>query len=548
MIATMDKYFFPEDDNFLGPASGLISLMDSTEPAERGSVEKPTNDGFLVTEPEAYELTVIGESYPVSEYPQYPTPTELNHEHSYPDSGIDIRPDNSTKPENVIQLVENETMCEEKLQVEKARDVATQPLRSQGMDSFLPPAFTFTSGSTHPIPLTSLSDPFESDCLPIHHNGSQHEKLDYSFISSQSSAYNNSEKEQRTVEMPKHIHKDHHTSFFGIVELNNNITIKTSNLGVTESERHSLYELTPPAEETLDLDKVMSLPSQTNPPQPNHIPVDDAHNMHNPFSEHIIQQHCQPQAQILENSQQDFEHQKLEPQQPIPIYEQELQQIGPHRPSPVQQQLSQQDQLAMHSLRYSGFVNENTTSVMTNSGLINSPALEDVPVHHVIPHLNRQPPQKHMPTFDQTFEGQYSMEMQSDFPLKGVPIIEHDLNDLNFSHPSLPSGLLHPPSNVTPPAPQHSKNPTHRQCPKPTRRRRHRAPPKEVVKTRRVQANARERRRMHGLNDAFERLREVVPCLGSDRKLSKFETLQMAQTYISALQELLRSTDEPPKR
>jgi hypothetical protein len=66
------------------------------------------------------------------------------------------------------------------------------------------------------------------------------------------------------------------------------------------------------------------------------------------------------------------------------------------------------------------------------------------------------------------------------------------------------------------------------------------APPVEVMKKRRTAANARERRRMNSLNDAFEKLREVVPSLGSDRKLSKFETLQMAQTYINALHELVK--------
>lgn len=71
------------------------------------------------------------------------------------------------------------------------------------------------------------------------------------------------------------------------------------------------------------------------------------------------------------------------------------------------------------------------------------------------------------------------------------------------------------------------------------RRRSSKVPTVEVVKKRRLAANARERRRMNSLNDAFERLREVVPSLGSDRKLSKFETLQMAQTYIGALAELL---------
>ncbi|KAL7648517.1 UNVERIFIED_CONTAM: hypothetical protein RMT77_000423 [Armadillidium vulgare] len=78
-----------------------------------------------------------------------------------------------------------------------------------------------------------------------------------------------------------------------------------------------------------------------------------------------------------------------------------------------------------------------------------------------------------------------------------------------------------------------------------------RRPPKvvgnDILRKRRLAANARERRRMNGLNDAFERLREVVPALGNDRKLSKFETLQMAQTYIAALSELIRRADSREK-
>ncbi|CAG2121758.1 unnamed protein product, partial [Medioppia subpectinata] len=60
-----------------------------------------------------------------------------------------------------------------------------------------------------------------------------------------------------------------------------------------------------------------------------------------------------------------------------------------------------------------------------------------------------------------------------------------------------------------------------------------------VLKKRRLAANARERKRMHSLNTAFDRLREVVPGIGDDSKLSKYETLQMAQQYILALNELL---------
>ena len=62
----------------------------------------------------------------------------------------------------------------------------------------------------------------------------------------------------------------------------------------------------------------------------------------------------------------------------------------------------------------------------------------------------------------------------------------------------------------------------------------------QVMKKRRLAANARERRRMNNLNSAFDRLREVVPSLGNDRQLSKYETLQMAQSYITALWELLQ--------
>ncbi|KAF6730716.1 atonal-like protein 1 [Oryzias melastigma] len=62
---------------------------------------------------------------------------------------------------------------------------------------------------------------------------------------------------------------------------------------------------------------------------------------------------------------------------------------------------------------------------------------------------------------------------------------------------------------------------------------------------RRLAANARERRRMLGLNVAFDRLRSVIPNL--QRKLSKAETLQMAQIYISTLSELLHDGARAPQ-
>ncbi|XP_048189688.1 transcription factor ATOH1 [Perognathus longimembris pacificus] len=70
-----------------------------------------------------------------------------------------------------------------------------------------------------------------------------------------------------------------------------------------------------------------------------------------------------------------------------------------------------------------------------------------------------------------------------------------------------------------------------------------------VQKQRRLAANARERRRMHGLNHAFDQLRNVIPSFNNDKKLSKYETLQMAQIYINALSDLLQTpsgAEQPP--
>ena len=62
-----------------------------------------------------------------------------------------------------------------------------------------------------------------------------------------------------------------------------------------------------------------------------------------------------------------------------------------------------------------------------------------------------------------------------------------------------------------------------------------------VQKKRRLAANARERRRMDLLNQGFDRLRTVLPGLGPETQLSKYETLQMAQEYIAQLTTLLET-------
>lgn len=65
------------------------------------------------------------------------------------------------------------------------------------------------------------------------------------------------------------------------------------------------------------------------------------------------------------------------------------------------------------------------------------------------------------------------------------------------------------------------------------------------LKVRRIKANARERNRMHGLNDALDILRKHVPCYSKTQKLSKIETLRLARNYIAALADILKNGVKP---
>ena len=53
---------------------------------------------------------------------------------------------------------------------------------------------------------------------------------------------------------------------------------------------------------------------------------------------------------------------------------------------------------------------------------------------------------------------------------------------------------------------------------------------------------------MNGLNAAFERLRHVVPNLTTEQKLSKIETLRMAQAYINTLASILQQDGSDDNR
>ncbi|VDM29488.1 unnamed protein product [Toxocara canis] len=63
-------------------------------------------------------------------------------------------------------------------------------------------------------------------------------------------------------------------------------------------------------------------------------------------------------------------------------------------------------------------------------------------------------------------------------------------------------------------------------------------------KIRRTKANERERRRMHSLNEALEELRRTLPHIPDEPKLTKIETLRLANNYIFALAQILQTEDE----
>ncbi|CAI4220764.1 unnamed protein product, partial [Auanema sp. JU1783] len=77
------------------------------------------------------------------------------------------------------------------------------------------------------------------------------------------------------------------------------------------------------------------------------------------------------------------------------------------------------------------------------------------------------------------------------------------------------------------------------------RSRKYKTPSPQVLRLRRTAANERERKRMNHLNVAYDKLRTVLPEIDSGRRLSKFETLQMAQEYINSLAEILRDPTSP---
>ncbi|KAF2344362.1 Myc-type basic helix-loop-helix (bHLH) domain [Trinorchestia longiramus] len=67
---------------------------------------------------------------------------------------------------------------------------------------------------------------------------------------------------------------------------------------------------------------------------------------------------------------------------------------------------------------------------------------------------------------------------------------------------------------------------------------------KNMTRERRIEANARERTRVHTISSAYEKLRQSVPSYSHNQKLSKLSILRIASSYILTLSKLAESSSD----
>lgn len=66
---------------------------------------------------------------------------------------------------------------------------------------------------------------------------------------------------------------------------------------------------------------------------------------------------------------------------------------------------------------------------------------------------------------------------------------------------------------------------------------------KNMTRERRIEANARERTRVHTISAAFDTLRHAIPAYSHNQKLSKLSVLRIACSYIMTLSKILQESD-----
>lgn len=69
---------------------------------------------------------------------------------------------------------------------------------------------------------------------------------------------------------------------------------------------------------------------------------------------------------------------------------------------------------------------------------------------------------------------------------------------------------------------------------------------KNMTRERRIEANARERTRVHTISAAFDTLRRAVPAYSNNQKLSKLSVLRIACSYIMTLSNIVNTPEGEP--
>lgn len=67
---------------------------------------------------------------------------------------------------------------------------------------------------------------------------------------------------------------------------------------------------------------------------------------------------------------------------------------------------------------------------------------------------------------------------------------------------------------------------------------------KNMTRERRIEANARERTRVHTISAAFDTLRRAIPAYSHNQKLSKLSVLRIACSYIKTLSHILGKDED----
>lgn len=64
-----------------------------------------------------------------------------------------------------------------------------------------------------------------------------------------------------------------------------------------------------------------------------------------------------------------------------------------------------------------------------------------------------------------------------------------------------------------------------------------------MTRERRIEANARERTRVHTISAAFDTLRRAIPAYSHNQKLSKLSVLRIACSYIMTLSKIVNTPE-----